>query len=175
LKFYFKKLVADIKTWGKNIIKLDFIFVLGASFFPTKRSLFYWLCISRYIYSMMLLHIKCCNRLKKCPCTIWRSFWQNKICYNSVFLFFRVSYRTDWWPSTRIKKSEVFNCDSPTICLKYWHITLIFFQNFFIAWVLRSPFEVPPKTSKELCVSSKPLFPPSRLSVHLSVRPSVTL
>ena len=52
LKFYFKKLVADIKTWGKNIIKLDSIFVLGASFFPTKRSLFYWLCISRYIYSM---------------------------------------------------------------------------------------------------------------------------
>ena len=52
LKFYFKKLVADIKTWGKNIIKLDSIFVLGATFFPTKRPLFYWLCISRYIYSM---------------------------------------------------------------------------------------------------------------------------
>ena len=41
LKFYFEKLVADIKTWSKNIIKLDSVLFLGASFFPTKRSLFY--------------------------------------------------------------------------------------------------------------------------------------
>ena len=54
MKFYFKKLIADIKTWSKNTIKLDSTFVLGASFFPTKCSLFYWLCISRYIYSMAL-------------------------------------------------------------------------------------------------------------------------
>ena len=58
LKFYFKKLVADIKTWGKNIIKLDSIFVLGASFFPTKRPLFYWLCISRYTYFRFVVLLK---------------------------------------------------------------------------------------------------------------------
>ena len=41
LKCYFKKLVADIKTWSKNIMKLDSILVYSASFFPTKRPLFY--------------------------------------------------------------------------------------------------------------------------------------
>ena len=47
-----QKLVADIKTWSKNIIELDSIFVLSASLITTKRSHFYSLCISRYIYSM---------------------------------------------------------------------------------------------------------------------------
>ena len=54
LKFYFKKLVADIKTWSKNIIKLDSIFVLGTRFFLTKRPIFYWQCISRGIYTLWL-------------------------------------------------------------------------------------------------------------------------
>ena len=60
LKFYFKKIVSDIKTYSKNIIKLDSIFVFSANFFPTKRHLFYWLCLSRYIYSMNTrLKIRC--------------------------------------------------------------------------------------------------------------------
>ena len=76
LKFYFKKLVADIKTWGKNIIKLDSIFVLGASFFPTKRPLFYWLCISRYIYSMII--ISDCF-LKKWLIFLWTNLYRPNI------------------------------------------------------------------------------------------------
>ena len=50
--FFVKKTVSDIKTYSKNIIKLDSIFVFSSNFFPTKRHLFYWLCLSRYIYSM---------------------------------------------------------------------------------------------------------------------------
>ena len=74
LKFYFKKLVADIKTWGKNIIKLDSIFVLGATFFPTKHPLFYWLCMSRYIQLWTKLYIRLAISRSKMGLRNWA--WQ---------------------------------------------------------------------------------------------------
>ena len=76
LNFYFKKLVADIKTWSKNIIKLDSIFVLSTSLITTIRPLFYWLCISRYIYSMVCICLQILkNSSKNEQLYIKMKFW----------------------------------------------------------------------------------------------------
>ena len=50
---YFKKLVADIKTWSKNIIKLDSIFVFSASFFQLNAP-YFTDCASLGIYTLWL-------------------------------------------------------------------------------------------------------------------------
>ena len=65
------------------MIKLNSIFVFSASFFPTKCPSFYWLCISRYIYSM-----PCCYWCKNKKQEMLSSQCKSFICQNSQFYIF---------------------------------------------------------------------------------------